>query len=298
MTVDQDILVAYVLGGLSPSEEAAVAQHLRAHPDEAAWVRRSFETLAAYALSNAPEAVPDDAETKLLARIQRAPASVAENPAARVTVGGSVVSDDTVADGALEGESKSGEPTISKSVNGEPVATKVATKAESSGATGAEREPEAVEEPGGTQNAPPWTSRTLWLGLATAAAILVLVWLSVFEPRSQNAQIARELETLCANQTSTCQTLTNSQSEPIGTVARRADNSFLVVFDNDPPSDNVYQAWEIVGDTPTSLGTFDSRVVNVTASLPAGSTFGVTLEPSGGSPQPTSTPIALYPLPG
>ena len=296
MTVDQDTLVAYVLGGLSPSEEEEVAQHLGAHPDEAAWVRESFETLAAYALSNTPEAVPADAETKLLARIQRAPVGVAKSPAARVAVGENPATDKTLGGGSTNGES-----VVSESKNSEPVATKAEAP---SSVVRAEQEPdtageaETLEEQAGTRNAPPWSSRTLWLGLATAAAIVVLVWLSVFEPRSQNAQIARELETLCANQTGTCQTLTNSQSEPIGTVARRADNSFLVVFDDDPPVDSVYQAWEIVGDTPTSLGTFDDRVVNVTSSLPAGSTFGVTLEPSGGSPQPTSTPIALYPLPG
>ena len=302
MTVDQDTLVAYVLGGLSPSEEEEVARHLGAHPDEAAWVRESFETLAAYALSNTPEAVPADAETKLLARIQGAPASVAENPIARVTVVKDAALNDTVADRAIANEPIVGDSTkVSESTNGEPLGARAEAPG---GAARTEREQdpvresEAVEAPEGTRNAPPWSARTLWLGLATAAAILVLVWLSVFEPRSQNAQIARELETLCANQTGTCQTLTNSRSEPIGTVARRADNSFLVVFDNDPPVDSVYQAWEIVGDIPTSLGTFDGRVVNVTASLPAGSTFGVTLEPSGGSPQPTSSPIALYPLPG
>lgn len=285
MTVDQDVLVAYVLGGLTPHEEEEVAQHLKTHPDEAAWVRESFETLAAYALSNAPEALPDDAEAKLLTRIQRAP----------VNVGNYTVADKTVVSAAA-GRTIVDEPVVGEPIGGEPV--------EPTGAARAEREsevvriPEATEEPERSRNAPPWSSRTLWLGLATAAAILVLVWLSVFEPRSQNAQIASQLETLCARQDSTCQTLTNSQSEPIGTLARRIDNSFLVVFDNDPPFDNVYQAWEIVGDTPTSLGTFDSRVVNVTSALPAGSTFGVTLEPSGGSPQPTSTPIALYPLPG
>ena len=283
MTVDQDVLVAYVLGGLSPSEEEAVAQHLKSHPDEAAWVRGSFETLAAYALSNTPEAVPEDAGEKLLARIQRS-GRTAKNPAARVTVARNPVGDRTVA-----GEPVAGESTNGKSAN---------TGTEPNGVARAEGESGAVEEPKVIRDAPPWSSRTLWLGLATAAAIVLLVWLSVFEPRGQNAQIARELEALCASQANTCQTLTNSQSEPIGTIARRADNSFFVVFDDDPPFDGVYQAWEIVGGAPTSLGISDSRVVNVTSPLPAGSTFGVTLEPSGGSPQPTTTPIALYTLPG
>ena len=147
----------------------------------------------------------------------------------------------------------------------------------------------------GVGDASPWSVRTFWLGLATAAAAVVLVWLSVFEP-GQDAQA--ELEALCAGPANVCQTLTNAQNEPIGTVARRADNSVLVVFDAEPSPGNVYQAWEIVGDVPRSLGTFDNCVVSVTSPLSAGSTFGVTLEPPGGSPQPTSTPIVLYPLPG
>jgi anti-sigma-K factor RskA len=42
------------------------------------------------------------------------------------------------------------------------------------------------------------------------------------------------------------------------------------------------------------LGTYDSRVLEITRPLTSGSTFGVTLEPSGGSPQPTMTPIIAY----
>ena len=252
MNVDRDTLVAYVLGGLSPQEEDEVAQHLRARPEEAAWVKDAFEALAAFALSSPPEALPEDAEVKLLARVRGAlPADVKRESAE-----------------AQKEVAEVGEYT---------------------------REPAGEKIAAGAGGASPWSLRTLWLGLATAAAVLVLVWLSVFEPR-QGAQA--ELEALCAGPDNVCQTLTDAQNEPIGTIARRADGSLLVVFDAQPPPENVYQAWEIVGDAPRSLGTFDSRVVNVTASLSAGSTFGVTLEPPGGSPQPTSTPIVLYPLPG
>ena len=263
MNVDQDTLVAYVLGLLSPKDEDEVTQHLRAHPDEAAWVKDSFEALATYALSNTPEALPEDAEAKLLARIQQAPAD-------RV--------------GVYKRQTGTAQ-------------TEQPGEAREAGEKEAEDAPPQIESQPGSQSGP-WSVRTLWLGLATAAAVVVLAWLSVSGPRSEDAQIVSELETLCARQDGVCQTLTDSQSEPIGTLARRADNSVLVVFDAEPPPESVYQAWEIVGDTPRSLGTFDDRVVNIPAPLPAGSTFGVTLEPPGGSPQPTSTPIVLYPLPG
>ena len=258
MNVDRDTLVAYVLGGLSSGEEDEVAQHLRAHPEEAAWVKDSFEALAAFALSGPPEALPEDAEATLLARIR----------GASVRPAGAEEEDAEAQQDAVEAEEYVGEYV---------------------------REPTGEKIAAGAGDASPWSVRTFWLGLATAAAVVILVWLSVLEPR-QDAQA--ELEALCAGPNNVCQTLTNAQNEPIGTVARRADNSVLVVFDAEPPSENVYQAWEIVGDVPRSLGTFGNRVVDVTAPLSAGSTFGVTLEPPGGSPQPTSTPIVLYPLPG
>ena len=55
------------------------------------------------------------------------------------------------------------------------------------------------------------------------------------------------------------------------------------------PGGRVYQAWKIVGKTPVSLGLFSGR--GFVAKLPAGTVFAVTLEPEGGSPQPTTQPL-------
>ncbi|MCY7289740.1 MAG: anti-sigma factor [Cryobacterium sp.] len=62
------------------------------------------------------------------------------------------------------------------------------------------------------------------------------------------------------------------------------------------PSDQDYQLWYIGGSGAVSAGTFDSagtgtvwRVLE--GSLTAGDTIGVTVEPKGGSTQPTSDPI-------
>ncbi|TFD34929.1 anti-sigma factor [Cryobacterium sp. TMT1-62] len=75
--------------------------------------------------------------------------------------------------------------------------------------------------------------------------------------------------------------------------------SALLVDDlPDLPSDRDYQLWYIGGSGPVPAGIFDSsgtgtgtvwRVLD--GSLTAGDTIGVTVEPKGGSEQPTSDPI-------
>lgn len=61
------------------------------------------------------------------------------------------------------------------------------------------------------------------------------------------------------------------------------------------PGDNVYQLWFLGGERPISAGTFEvseGRVeVRTDMSLEGVSGAAVTIEPSGGSPQPTSEPV-------
>ncbi len=61
-------------------------------------------------------------------------------------------------------------------------------------------------------------------------------------------------------------------------------------------ADETYQLWYIGGSGPISAGTFEAdagattwRVLDGT--MTAGDTVGVTVEPAGGSPQPTTDPI-------
>jgi anti-sigma-K factor RskA len=65
------------------------------------------------------------------------------------------------------------------------------------------------------------------------------------------------------------------------------------------PSDQDYQLWYINGAGAAPAGTFDSsgdgtawRVLDGT--MLAGDQVGVTVEPSGGSEQPTTTPIVAF----
>jgi anti-sigma-K factor RskA len=78
-----------------------------------------------------------------------------------------------------------------------------------------------------------------------------------------------------------------------------SEDRSVVVADGlaDLPSDRTYQLWFIGNDgTPASAGLFrpdNGRATLVIDGTPAGSkAIGVTKEPAGGSPQPTS-PILL-----
>ncbi len=236
MTIDRDLLLDYVMGSLTPEQELEVAAHLNAHPEEAAWVRDMFETLAAVALAQDPAEVPDGAEDALLQRVR------SSTPSAAV----------------------------------------------------ARLEPAPVTLP---REPAPRRSRSPWVALALAAALAVVAWLGL-RPALETYQVAQRLDRLCAEAGVRCETLASDGNEPLGTLAVRPDNSLYVVFDRSPPAGQVYQAWEIVGGTPQSLGTSDERVLDIARAVSSDSTFGVSLEPPGGSAQPTSTPIVVLPLTG
>jgi anti-sigma-K factor RskA len=224
-TIDKDVLLEYVMGGLTPEREKEVAAYLRSNPEDAAWVRDMFEATTAVVLLQEPVAVPASAENDLLKRIRK------------------------------EGAAK-------------------ASPATSGSAT--------------TQ---PRRSR-FWPLLGIGAALGVALFL-IAQPLFQNpeTQLARRLEQTCNETSVVCVTLRNEANAEIGTLAKRPDNTLLVVFNEAPPQGQVYQGWQISGGQPTSLGVYEGQVLEIDQPLTTGSTFGVTLEPSGGSPQPTSTPI-------
>jgi anti-sigma-K factor RskA len=63
------------------------------------------------------------------------------------------------------------------------------------------------------------------------------------------------------------------------------------------PASKTYEAWVIRGGKATPAGLFSGRpgtsIVKVSKPVGAGSVVAVTVEPSGGSPQPTSKPFVL-----
>ena len=134
----------------------------------------------------------------------------------------------------------------------------------------------------------------IWLGLA-AAIILGIAWFGFLQDSYNAYLITRELRDAEQREGAIVKALTNEHNEPIGTLIKQIDNSLLVVLNEDPPNLHGYQAWEIVEGVPKSLGIWKDRVMRLD-SLAQGSIFGVTIEPKGGSVQPTGTPIVLFNL--
>jgi anti-sigma-K factor RskA len=67
-----------------------------------------------------------------------------------------------------------------------------------------------------------------------------------------------------------------------------------------PSADQTYQLWAIDDSGATSVGLLqpDSGRASQLIDVPAGSTtFGMTIEPAGGSEQPTTKPVLLLELP-
>lgn len=60
-----------------------------------------------------------------------------------------------------------------------------------------------------------------------------------------------------------------------------------------PAAGTVYELWVIHGGRPQPAGLFRGRLALLTRAVPAGATVAVSLEPAGGSPQPTG-PLLLH----
>ncbi|MGW0916571.1 anti-sigma factor [Streptomyces sp. NPDC002784] len=85
-------------------------------------------------------------------------------------------------------------------------------------------------------------------------------------------------------------------------VSRTRDKAVLVASDMaTPPKGKVYQLWYDQGGTMRSAGLMDAdrsdQAVTLSGSASSASAVGITVEPTGGSPRPTSAPLALVNLP-
>ncbi len=133
--------------------------------------------------------------------------------------------------------------------------------------------------------------------MLAAAAVLVLVAGGVIVATNQDSDedpIAAVVEADDA--------VSHSVSGPIGDLEfwySPQENAVVLVGDSlEPvPSDETYQVWLVSDGNFTSLGTFEpdadgSMEMRGDGIDPTGSTIGITVEPIGGSAQPTSPPVA------
>lgn len=136
-----------------------------------------------------------------------------------------------------------------------------------------------------------------WPQIAAVAASLALVFagIGLYQLQSlralqaEQAKIARWL----AIPEGKWRAIKNAQGEGIGTMIWLEDGSCLIVMKDPAPRDRVYQAWGRKDGQPVSLGIFRGRVYETR--YEGFERMGVSLEPPGGSPQPTQ-PLGSVPV--
>jgi hypothetical protein len=159
------------------------------------------------------------------------------------------------------------------------------------------------------QAAPARSARPSWLGwAATAAAVLLIAvtagWAYVAQQNAdldaQRAQlIAQAIDVMAAPGSSVAVMHGSAQAAAAsGFVAFGADGTGYIVLVAMPaaPAGHVYQAWNIADGVPTSAGLMsidrDGYAVMPMTHQPGTQVIALTVEPIGGSEQPTSEPIA------
>jgi len=156
-------------------------------------------------------------------------------------------------------------------------------------------------------------SRALWVpwlsGVVAAASIVVAVLFGLAQAHTQNElnQVRAENKAISLLLSSPQVTLL-SKSTTAGGVATvvlsAARRQLAVVTSGLPalPPGQVYQLWLIGKTKTTSAGLLPPAQAGQTPPVLAsgvvkGDTLGLTIEPAGGSAQPTTTPILALPLP-
>ncbi|MEV7889428.1 anti-sigma factor [Streptomyces sp. NPDC002817] len=174
-------------------------------------------------------------------------------------------------------------------------------------------EPQLPPHVWGTQAPPartraPRQRRPLFVPFATATAAAALVVASLFavqanDTRDQlNAERARasEIAHVLAAPDARASTGRDAQGRSIGIVASASEGRAVVTLSgyDDIPTDRVNQLWLMrPGAQPRSLGLFDADTPLVTSGLDKSATsLAVTVEPDGGSVQPTTQPVVQLAL--
>jgi anti-sigma-K factor RskA len=141
----------------------------------------------------------------------------------------------------------------------------------------------------------PWFAPNAWTAIAAAVAALA-IGLGAWALSSNNADDDAQRFASAAPSISD---LKDTSGARIGTVVYFKDeHKAAVVMDDlpDPGAGKTYQLWAIEGGAPVSIGVMDEgasgrqvRVVNIDAEK--SEALAITIEPAGGSDQPTSQPI-------
>jgi len=154
----------------------------------------------------------------------------------------------------------------------------------------------------------PRARRPLFVPFATATAAAALVVASLFAVQANQTQDqlnaeraqAREIAHVLAAPDARASTGKDADGRSIGVIASAAEGQAVITLRgyDDVPSGRVNQLWLMrPGAQPRSLGLFEGDTPLVATGLDkAATSLAVTVEPDGGSPQPTSQPVVQLAL--
>ncbi|MFJ8594509.1 anti-sigma factor domain-containing protein [Streptomyces sp. NPDC093598] len=161
----------------------------------------------------------------------------------------------------------------------------------------------------GTQPPPRQRRRIpLFVPFATATAAAALVVASLFAVQANRAQDrltaeqdrSREIAHVLAAPDARASSGRDGRGRTVGVIASATEGSAVVTLGGygAPPGGRVHQLWLMrPGAQPRSLGLFESDTPLVATDLGTSATsLAVTVEPAGGSPQPTTQPIVQLAL--
>lgn len=148
-----------------------------------------------------------------------------------------------------------------------------------------------------------WTGAAA-AGIAAIAAVVLGVQLAEVNQELERAVASQsEIEELLAAPDVQTVSITGDDGSQARLIASPASGQAMLVAHGmaRAPHAHVYEAWVIDGDGPRSVGLFDADDQGRVSLLFEGEfvdaqAVGVTVEPEGGSPEPTTDPIMVLPL--
>ncbi|MFG2131109.1 anti-sigma factor domain-containing protein [Streptomyces sp. NPDC048751] len=165
-----------------------------------------------------------------------------------------------------------------------------------------------AQPPPARARAPRERRRPLFVPFATATAAAALVVASLFAVQANRTQDqlnaeraqSREIAHVLAAPDARASTGRDAEGRSIGVIASASKKEAIVTLSGygDLPSGQVHQLWLMRPDVqPRSLGLFDGDTPLVATGLDTAATsLAVTVEPEGGSVQPTTQPIVQLAL--
>ncbi|EYB67488.1 anti-sigmaE protein [Deinococcus phoenicis] len=129
---------------------------------------------------------------------------------------------------------------------------------------------------------------TSWLPLAALSLAAALALAFVVRPPADPLQRYVQIPG-AATQAVT------ANGNTLGQLVRMPDGRAYLHLSQPASTGRAYQMWQVQAGVPVSLGVFEGQGF-LLAGLPPGATIAVSVEPPGGSPQPTTTPILVQTL--